>query len=776
MMREIYAHCLQDDLWLIRENEWFSSLQNIREAQFAIGNGYLGTRGILEEIPYDSYAGTFVAGVYDKIGSQVDELVNLPNPINFKFTVEGQKLDVIAMDVLSHKRTLNMKKGVLVRRNLYRDVKKRLYDYQSARFISMHNKNLLVMQVAITPMDEECIVDVNTGIDTSVGNAGILSEGRKRHFRMRELGQHQGAGYLTIETLEKKHLISYWSGFYYEINGRKILAKDNIFQLKCKKGQTVKFTKICSIKKDDYKESHNSLKKKNFSIFNKGFKSSFTSLLNQHIKVWEKMWRHTDIRIGGVANIQQNLRFNIYHMLICCHEDDGASSIGARSLSGEGYRGHIFWDAEIFLMPFYLFTCAHTAKNMLVYRYNRLEKSRELAKKEGFKGAKFAWESASTGDEETPEWARDIDGTITKVYTQKFEHHITADIAYAFYQYYVATGDEKFMEDYGYEVIVEAARFWASRVSYNSKTGKYDINNVIGPDEFHIDVNNNAFTNMMARWNLLAAHILFSKVKRKQKIYKRLKEKIRLKDKEAREWKKIASNIVINQRRDKVIEEFDGYFKLHKVAITKTDENGIPLIPMKFRAKDLGKTQLVKQPDVLMLMCLLGDAFDNQTKLANYNFYTPRTVHKSSLSPSMSALMACEVDDLNRAYNLFNVSLRTDISNLYRNTPEGIHAASLGGTWQVVVFGFAGLSIKDETLWISPRMPLSWSNMIFPLLWKQNLVKLELTNDTIKLKMASRTKKSVNIGIFDKVVSIKPNKKYIFRKEAAKYKGIKDYY
>ena len=770
MIRGIYSHCIQDEIWLIREAEWARSLQNIREAQFAIGNGYLGTRGTLEGIPYGAIPGTYLAGVYDKIGSQVDELVNLPNPINFKFTVDGQKLDVVAMDVIQHRRILNMKKGALVRHNIYRDVKKRLYDYQSLRFVSMSDKNIGVMQIAITALDEDCIVDVNTGIDTSVGNTSVLTEGKKRHFRVRELGQFRNAGYLIIETLEKKHLISYWSGFYYEINSKKIFAKDNIFRLKFKKGQTVKFTKIFSIKHCPYKDSHTRLKQHNFKIFNKAFRSNIDTLLNQHTKAWDKLWRRVDVKIGGTANLQQNLRFNIYHMMICCHHDEGASSIGARSLSGEGYRGHIFWDAEIFLMPFYLFNCHDTAKNMLLYRYRCLDKAKELAKKEGYKGAKFAWESASTGDEETPAWARDIDGTITKVHTHQFEHHITADIAYAVYKYYVATEDHKFMEKFGYEMIFESARFWASRVEFNNRRNKYEINRIIGPDEFHIDVNNNAFTNMMAKWNLITAYKLFCKIKKRKSFYKKMKTKLNLKETEVKEWRKIANNIEINITKDKIIEQFDGYFKLHKVSITTTDENGIPLIPIKLKAKDLGKTQLIKQPDVLMLLCLLDDVFSPETKLANYNFYIPKTMHKSSLSPSMSALIACEVGDLNRAYNLFNVSLRTDISNLYRNTPEGIHAASLGGTWQVVVFGFAGAKIKKEILHISPRMPLGWTNMSFSLLWKKNLVKLDLTNDTVKVKIISKQKKTLDMGVFDRVMPLKPNKNYIFRREVGKYK------
>ncbi len=774
-MKNIFSAYINDELWLIKETEFVRKLQNIRESQFTLGNGYMGIRGIYEEIPYDSHPGTYISGLYDKMSAQVSELVNLPNPVNFRFAIGGEKLDVVAMDIVNHKRVLNMKKGVLARQTLYKDSKNRCYDYQSVRFVSQHNKNIGVMRVALTALDTGCEIDVNTGIDTAVANAGILSEGRKKHFRVKELGQYRRAGYLVAETFEKKYTLVYWAGFYYQTNGKKIIAKDNVFRLKLKKNQTVIFTKVFCIKHFSHKVRHTIQKKDTFKIFNKAFRSDFNTLLKEHIKVWEKLWKKADVVIEGTANIQQNMRFNIYHMLICAHFDGGFSSIGARTLSGEGYRGHIFWDAEIFLLPFYLFTFPRVAKNMLLYRHQRLGKSREIAKENGYKGAQFAWESAGTGEEETPGWARDIDRTIIKIHTHQFEHHITADIAYAVNKYYLATRDDKFMRDYGYEILIEAARFWASRVEYNKKKNKYEIKQVIGPDEFHINVDNNAFTNMMVKWNLLTVIRLLENLKKSVHLYKEIKEKLNLKDKEVRGWTKIVSRITTRINKKKVIEQFDGYFKLKKVNLNRTDENGIPLLPAKLKAKDLGKTQIVKQADVLMLIYLLNDIFSKKTKLANYDFYISRTVHKSSLSASMHAFIASEVGDLHRAYNLFNVCLRTDISDLYGNTAEGVHAASLGGTWQALIFGFAGVKIRRNELFIKPRMPRSWRKLIFSLEWRESLIKLELTNDFIKIRIFSSKRKSIKIGIFDKIISVRTNKSYRFSKPLLEVKG-EEYY
>ena len=763
-MKELYADYVKDELWLIKENEFVRGLQGIREAQFALGNGYLGTRGICEEIPYDCIPGTYIAGLYDEMAAQVSDLVNLPNPVNFKFTIEGEKFDAVAMDISEHKRVLNTKKGLLARKTLYKDSKKKRYDYQSIRFISQHNKNIGVMQIAFTPLDAGCVLDINTGIDTSVSNVGILSEGRKKHFRIRELGQYRKAGCVVLETFEKKYTVVYWAGFYYHLAGKKTVAKDNIFRLKLKKNQTVVFTKVFCIKHFPHRDSHALHKKKALALFQKAFKSSFSTLLKQHIGSWDKLWKRADVVIEGTANIQQNMRFNIYHMLICLHCDNGLSSIGARTLSGEGYRGHVFWDAEIFLLPFYLFTFPKVAKNMLLYRYRRLDAARKIAKENGFKGAQFAWESGDTGEEETPEWARNIDRTIIKIHTHRLEHHITADVAYAVYQYYLATGDENFMSQYGYELFMETARFWASRVEYNKRTKKYGIKHVIGPDEFHVDVNNNAFTNMMARWNLLTAVKLFTHFKKAAKTRKNLSSKLNVSEKEVHSWKKIASGMVIHINKHKIVEQFDGFFKLKKVILNKTDENGIPIMPGQIKAKDLGKTQIVKQADVLMLMCLLGDTFSLDTKTVNYDFYVPRTAHKSSLSIPAHALIASTVGDLHRAYNLFNVSLRTDISNLYGNTAEGIHAASLGGTWQALIFGFGGIRIKKGELFIDPCMPHSWKKLVFSLVWRENVIRMELTNSAVKFKVIAARGKNIKIGVFDKLFTLKTNKVHIFKR------------
>ncbi|MFH1645057.1 MAG: glycosyl hydrolase family 65 protein [Candidatus Omnitrophota bacterium] len=767
-MKDIYSKYNSQYSWHIKEEGWVKGLQQIRESQLALGNGFLGTRAVLEEIPYDSKPGTYISGLYDTIGSQVAELVNLPNPFNFNIVIEGERLGVGTMDVVEHKRILDMKYGLLSRHTVLRDSKKRCYDYQSLRFLSMYNKNIGVMQVTLTPLDSAVDLSIETGIDTSVHNIGTVTEGRKRHFRVDELGKIKDEGYLVIETFDKRHLVIFRSGFYYETKGKKIFAKDNIFELRLHKNQTVTFTKIFYIGQISYRDSLVTLKNSSEKNFRKAFRSSFSTLIKKQKSCWEDMWKTTGITIWGQPDVEKNLRFNIYHMMICAPNDEGFSSIGARSLTGEGYHGHIFWDTEIFLMPFYIYNMPHIARNMLLYRYKHLCQAKENAKKLGFKGAMYPWECAGIGKDETPEWAKDLDGKIIKIYTGKLEHHITAVVAYGVYHYFKVTDDKEFLRDYGYEILFETARFWASRVKYNKRKSLYEIKEVIGPDEFHENVNNNAFTNMMAKWNLLTAYRLVCGLRRSDKeLHKKLVSKCDLSVREIAKWKVIATHINLKINTKKVIEQFDGYFKKRQVKITSIDADFIPNISEKISPREYDKTQLVKQADVLMLLYLFSDVFSLKTKAANYKYYIERTLHRSSLSFPIHSIMAAEAQDKSRAYSYFLSALRTDVANLHGNTFEGIHAACVGGTWQAVINGFAGLRIVKDALNLNPRLPDDWRSINFSIFYKGSFLKLEVGHKKVKINVVyfEKHKPSIRLKVFGVSHELKGKREFVFNKK-----------
>ena len=763
-MKDIYSRYLSDESWLIHDDGWVRELQGVRETQLALGNGHIGSRAVLEEMPYDAKPGTYITGLYDRIGSQVSELVNLPNPFNFKIMAEGEKLGVITMDAVRHRRMLDIKKGLLTRYTVFQDSKKRSYDYQSIRFLSAKNKNIGIIQVAITPLDHDVTFSIETGIDTSVYNTGTVTEGRKRHFRVKELNQFDNEGYLMLQTFSKEHMIIIRSGFYYKTLGKKTYAEDNIFELDLKKGQTVIFTKIFyigAIKKNEDLDKKKKLSEKNFR---KAFGAGFDRLIGAHIKAFRALWDTAEISIWGDAQKEKDMRFNIYHLLICAGNNNGASSIGAKGLTGEGYRGHIFWDAEIFTMPFYIYTMPETAKNMLLYRYNRMDAAKDIARKEGYKGAMFPWESADIGIDETPEWAKDLDGKIIKIHTGRLEHHITADIAYAAYHYYNVTHDEDFMREYGYELIFECARFWISRVKYNKNKRKYEINNVIGPDEFHERVDNNAYTNMMAKWNLLLANKLYHRLRKAAKKTRCVLEKrLGLTYHEAVMWKNIAARISFKIGTNGLIEQFKGYYRLKHVKINNYDEDYMPIVPKRLTPRGYRNTQFVKQADVVMLLSLLSDVFGNKTKKRNYEYYVEKTLHKSSLSLPMHALMGIHVGDRSRAYRFFDAALRTDISNIHGNVAEGIHIACIGATWQAFIHGFAGARMEKDILSVDPRLPRTWRKILFSLMWRGSLLKFEVKNDKIKIQLVPKSSvKHLKIKVFGAAHEISSGRLYTF--------------
>lgn len=763
-MKDYFEKYLSGDDWLIHEDKWDPKWQAVRETQFTLGNGWLGSRGVLEELPYDSYSGTYIANIFDKTAAQVTELANVPNPVVFAVASDGEKLDVVGMDVLKHKRILDIKQGLLYRKTLYSNSKKQRFLYQSLRFFSMQDKGVGVMRIYITPLDASANLTVMSRVDTSVTNKGVLTEGRKRHFLVHEVQNLGDSNYACVRTLEKSVLVAYASSLEVAIGKKKYKTGDVSFPLRLKKRQTVKFTKIFAINTS----CRENIKEKTIEDMRKSVKIGFDKLVAGNAKAWDEKWNVSDIKMGGDPETTKTMRFNIYHLLICCPEDEVAN-IGAKTLSGEGYRGHIFWDSEIFILPFYLYTNPVAARNMLLYRYERLSAAREIAKRKGYKGTMFPWESADTGFDATPTWYKNFDGSIIRIYTMQREHHITSDIAYAVMHYYTATKDEKFLLEYGLEMIFECARFWASRVEYKKKKKIYEINNVIGPDEFHEDVNNNAYTNVMAIHTLDMAVLLYNRYRRKRSaIIKTLSKRINLTEKEPKEWINVVSKMrPIIPKENKLIEQFDGYFKRKDVRITSLDNNLMPMFPKELKLKEIGKTQLVKQADVVMLLYLLGDLFDLKTKKNNYKYYSKRTLHKSSLSPSIHAIMGAEIGDYTRAYQYFLISACADLRNVHGNTVDGIHAASCGGTWQALINGFGGMRVKRGSLFLNPKLPSHWKSLSFNIKWHGYNLSVVAYRDRIRLRFISKNKTDkLRLRVYNSLKELSANKWSIFSKTA----------
>ena len=765
-MRSEFSKYLSKEEWLIREKGWSQEKLRINETNFTLGNGYLGSRGIYEEIPDGSEPGTYIAGVYDQAGAMVSELVNAPNPIDFRIIVEGEKLDMGRMNIIENERILDIQKGLLARKTMFSDTRGRRFLYQSLRFFSLNDIHVGGMQVYLTAIDQPVRIIVQDTIDDSVTNIGGILEGRKRHTQLADVSSTNNINYICVKTFARKLWIAYTSFLAVQRGkGQGIGTLNKIFNMSLNKKETVCFTKIFTV----YTSRHISNKKIKAIAFRdtkKAVLMGFDKLLKRHVEAWHNKWKLTDIKIKGDKDAEKALRFNIYHLMISGKEGDDNVSIGARTLSGDGYRGHIFWDTEIFILPFFIYTNPALAANLLKYRYHRLPQARLIAKQKGYRGALFPWESADMGIEVTPPYAKNLDGTIVEIKTMNMEHHIVCDIAYGAWHYFSASSDINFMIDAGLEIMVETARFWASRVVYNEKNKKYSIKGVIGPDEFHENVDNNMYTNGMARWNLIKAKECceyFEKIRPRH--LRKLKRKLCIHENEFKKWKHVAENIKIPFSKSKnIFEEFDNYLRKKDILPTHYSDNYMPMIPKNVEIRGFDKTQLVKQADVVMLMYLLTEEFTHEEKIRNYSYYIKRTLHKSSLSPSIYSIMASEVGDSTRAYVLFLISLYADLKNNHGNTGEGIHAASLGGTWQAAIMGFAGFRIIDEMPSFEPRLPGHWRGMEFSLKWKGRDLRVDVKKDRVEISVISKNPGSILIKCFNSVHKVLFNKKYVFKK------------
>lgn len=757
--------------WHILNVEWDSSNQQNTETLLTLGNGYLGSRGILEESPVGSQPGTFLAGLFDNTGAQVIEMINAPNPISFVVSVGGEKLDVAAMDVLDFRRILDMHHGLLYRETLYRTtVGKRKIHYESLRFFSMANPHVAALRVAVTPLDHAMTFTVRSAVDTSVTNRGLVTEGAKRHFHIHEFSNVNGTTYLSTKTLEKEVLIAYASILTAKVNGRTVRKQRRKIEIKVDKGKTAVFTKYFGIYTSG-EVSARGIRSKTIKTVRRAAAASFDKIVSLHSRRWQKLWQDCDVRLEGDPPLQRALRFNIYHLLIAASEHSPAGySVGARCLSGEGYRGHVFWDTEIFLLPFYVHTNPDVARKLLMYRIQQIEAARENARANGYDGVMFPWESADTGDDVTPTWHKDFDGKVIEIHTMKQEHHITADVAYAVWHYFVVTGDVPFMLKGGLELILEAARFWASRVIYDRQRRRYGVKNVIGPDEFHENVDHNVFTNAMAQWTLRTARSLYEQLRHSHPAgVRKIAKSLKLRRSELDGFRKIEERMYFpRDKRNRLLEQFEGYLRKKKLPLPDFEDSGLPRFPTSISLDKIGSTQFIKQPDVVMLAFLLSELFSRESLKRNFVYYEKRTLHKSSLSAPVFGWAAAWLGMRDLAYRYLMIAARTDLKNIYGNTADGMHAAALGGTWQVVVKGFCGVHLENGVLCFDPRLHRKWKSIEFLLRWKGSPLRVRVEGKALILQWQSATPRRgrwdqfLSVRVYGKLHQLEAGVKYCF--------------
>ena len=764
MIRDRFSEKLQTllggDEWLILQDEYDAAENLNYESLFCLTNGYLGTRGSYEEGTVKSLPCTFVNGVFDKSETFMRELANLPNWLGIRLYVEKELIGIENCSILEFSRVLDMKHAMLVKRFLLEDKKGRQTLVEGIRFVSRANVHRMAVKLYVTPINYDGIIEVENIVDGSVINFADAPRFKVKHtYLVANERLTENGVYIECATRDNHLHVGTGAFLDAERNGKSVIKTRQFYafgeqtiefqDFDAEQGVTTEITKYASIytERDLPKyELHSAVKNEIDAFVERGFEQE----LAEHFKVYEEMWKEADIQIQGDFDLDRAVRFNIFHLMSTGNEHDDRVNVGAKLLHGEEYGGHAFWDTELFMLPFFAYVFPKTAKNLESYRYRLLDAARANAAKNGYKGAQYPWESADDGTEQCPDWTIEPDGTCYRCYVADYEHHVTAAVAYGIYDYVKITKDTSFLLKKGGEILMETARFWASRCEYITEKDRYEIRKVTGPDEWHEPVDNNVYTNYLAKWNLRYVIALIQDLKEHHREdYDRIAEKISLTEKEIEEWNLVQSKIYLPRKEGtQLLEQFEGYFDLQEVTIQEYDKNDWPIRPAELKTMKTKETQIIKQADVVMLLHLMGEEFDEETTKLNYSYYEKRTLHGSSLSPSIYSIMGLKVGDDTKAYRYLRRAAFIDLINLQKNTREGIHAANAGGVWQTVVFGFAGLSIDaDGILNITPKMPKEWEGVIFRIHYLNSWLEISIdakNNAAVKVLEGAQTDVKVN--------------------------------
>ncbi|MFF2909793.1 glycoside hydrolase family 65 protein [Paenibacillus sp. NPDC057934] len=736
--------------WVVSEDQ-FSSLALAKcEAVMSLGNGYMGLRSAAEESYVGEKRNLFVNGTFNRFDElEVSELPNAADLTKLDIRIDGKRFTLEQGEVKTYSRSLNLRDAELVRTFIWNNGEGKELEFTFRRFVSLDSLHVIGLKMEVKVLRGSVNLSVSSGIDAQVSNSGSqhFHEGEKRIYDKTYLE-------LIQTTTESKVDFAIGASHRLKVDGqlvevapameidRRIVAVG--YSLKLEEGQSLTFEKVATVYTSRDKEFGDNyslpvMREVALAALKTAQESGYDALFSSHTAAWAKVWDNYGITIESSNSFDLlGVRFAHYHLVVMTPAHDNRMGIGAKGLSGEGYKGHSFWDTEIFILPFYIYSNPEIARSLLEYRYLGLEGARNKAKENGFAGAMYPWEAAWPSDGEvTPVWgAVDIvTGEQTKIWSGFIEQHITSDIAYAVWHYFRSTGDTDFMEKYGYEIIFDTAVFWASRLEWNEELGRYEINEVVGPDEYKEHVDNNAFTNYMAHFNIELAMEYYQELEaQRPELFARYDGLLNLKEAH-KVWESKLNLIYLPQpNEDLIIPQDDTYLQKEIIDLTPyKDQEKVGSIFNDYNLDQVGNLQVSKQADIMMLFFLLENKFSPEVKRANYEYYEEKTLHDSSLSLSTHSILASDFGDKELAYRLFHRATEIDLGPKVHSSDAGIHSASLGGIWECAVMGFAGVRMLDGKLHLAPKLPEHWDRLSFPLYWQGKRLEVNITPQEISI-------------------------------------------
>ena len=700
-----------DSAWVFTAEGFDPLREAIYESRFSISNGFLGlragravSRGERWVVPHRAY----VAGVFDLPGPEhpIPALVPAPGWQQIRIMVPGGPLVHHPAEAISHRTTLDMKRGVLL-------TGCRLVDHPTIalRARTLHLLSLSEREIGVQVVElkiEEGEIEVTVEVSFEGLDLGLKSERIEQDlgmWRTKYTGKRVAMATKSSLQIDGADVAPTMPGpFVWS------------WHWKTRPGQTVCVSRLVAVARGDTNDENVGCVARQKLSF--ASQVGWRKIVEQHETAWADRWRSSDIEVEGDPAAEQALRFAVYHLNSAANPADERVSIGARGLTGDDYQGHVFWDTEIYLLPFYTFTWPEAARALLTYRFRTIDGARQKAAQMGWRGAMYAWESADTGAEATPEQVVGPDGRIIDILCGKEEQHITADVAYAVWQYWQATEDVDFLVNAGAEILLETGRFWSSRAQPEGD-GRSHIRNVIGPDEYHEHVDDNAYTNVMARWNIRRGLEVAALLRERwPDRWAHLSHSLGLDDAELARWRAVAETMVTGwNSQTGLFEQFAGYFGLEEVDLADYAGRSVPMDVVLGR-EQIQRSKVIKQADVVALLGLLPEEFPGDSGRANFRYYEPRCGHGSSLSGAMHGLVAARLGDADLALRYFQQATAIDLADNHTTIAGGLHMAALGGTWLTAISGFAGVSFRNDGIAFHPKLPATWTTLKFGIQWR----------------------------------------------------------
>lgn len=703
-----------EDLWKI-EREGVHPEQITQDGnRFLIGNGYMGVRGTLEEYGKAQFVAVNLAGLYDLAGNGWREPLNVPNPFFTVLSVDKKAyfLPEMAEDIEEHQMQLDFRNGILHRRTVWNCEGKKVV-MEIERFVSAYDPHLLCMRCRICP-ESDVQIAVRTGID------GDVWEMNGPHYDEQTVSQKDGRICVTAVTHEKQDHI--WvtedCAADFPCETAVLQEQSGIFRMlrfHAKAGDTYEITKAATV----YTSCDRDWEERN--ILPEA--SAYDRHREKHCNTWQLHWKNSEVRIDGDDDAMRALNYSLYHLHSIAPRHADNLSIPARGLSGQMYKGAVFWDTEMFMLPFFLYTEPKVARALLKYRIDTLDGARKKAKQYGYDGAFYAWESQEGGYDACSDYnVTDVfTGRPMRTYFKDRQVHISAAVVYGLVKYLAISADYSILEEGGLETILECAVFYYSLLLLRTDSKQYEIHDVIGPDEYHERVNNNGYTNRMAQFTLrTAAQLIEKKWIVTEELWEKLDKKYGL-ARMAEKFSDAADRILIPQPDSAtgIIEQFDGYHKLENVSVETVRSRLLDSREYWGGAYGVAShTQVIKQADVVTWLALFPSDFPKKVMEENWKYYEKRTEHGSSLSACMYALLACQIGKSQAAYPYFMRSASADLCGKGKEWAGlvyigGTHPAAAGGAYINAIEGFGGLRIVDGNVELHPQFPQSWKALHF---------------------------------------------------------------